>query len=110
MINQDCKKISNSMTMSAVAKCARSLGQPLLCRFNFIEDSEYSADEYIDMAKKLHDMGIPLDAKKMKQVLGIDFIADTASEVWTPSEEKMQLTVDDMQSSAEDDKPDEETL
>ena len=85
IVSQDCKRVSNAVTANVVAKCARKLGQEPLCRFSFIEDEETSASEYLDMAQKLKDLGLAIDAQKLKELTKLDFISDEAKDVWTPS-------------------------
>lgn len=55
----------------------------LLCRFTFVEDDEYSANDYLDMAVKLNGLGVKIDAAKLKEVTKLDFIDDSQVE-WTP--------------------------
>lgn len=59
----------------------------VLCRFTFTEDDIYSPDEYIDMAVKLHGMGVKLDPVALKKKCKIDFIADDQPDIWTPPEQ-----------------------
>ena len=57
-----------------------------LVRFTFVEDDEYSANDYIDMAVKLNTLGVKLDASKLKEMTKLAFIDDSAVE-WTPKQE-----------------------
>ena len=86
IVNQDCKKIANAMTNNVVRKCARRLGQELLCKFVFVEDDEYSASDYLDMAQKADALGIKIDSAKFKELTKLEFIADP-DEQWTPEKE-----------------------
>lgn len=89
LINQDCKKIANALTDCVVRKCVQQLfgkNAECHCRFTFTEDDEFSATEYIDIAKKLMDMNVPLDISKLKQLTKLDFIKDV--EEWSPAEPK----------------------
>ena len=90
------------MTESIVSKCVKRLfgKAQTLCRFTFVEDNEYSANDYLDMAQKLNGLGIKLDSKKLKEMTKLAFIDDTeiewkppaeeTSKEWTP-EEKAEL-------------------
>lgn len=81
IVNQDCKLISNAMTSIVVNKCVQHLfgyGTENLVRFTFVEDDEYSANDYIDMAVKLNALGVKLDASKLKELTKLAFIDDTA--------------------------------
>ena len=55
----------------------------MLCRFTFVEDDEYSANDYLDMAAKLSGLGVKIDAAKLKEITKLDFIDDSQVE-WTP--------------------------
>ena len=76
LINQDCKKISNAISETIVSKVVKHLFGNVECkvRFTFIEDEEYSANEYIDMASKLNQLGIKVDVKKLKELTKLNFI------------------------------------
>ena len=78
LVNQDCRRLSNAMTDSVVSKVVRRLfpGKGLLCRFDFVEDDEYSAQDYLDMALKLNQLGVKLDAAKIKEATKLAFIQD----------------------------------
>ena len=84
LVNQDCRKISNSMSDVVVGACARRLGfdRPL-CRFEFAEDRELGAEDYLGFAERLAKVGVKIDARKLKALTGLDFIDDGSSE-WTP--------------------------
>ena len=87
LVNKDCKKISNAITDNVIKKCVSKLGnQKMMCRFSFVEDDEYSANEYLDMAVKLNSLGVKIDSSKLKQITKLDFIDDNAVE-WTPTQE-----------------------
>ena len=87
IVNQDCKRISNALTDSVVKKCVKRLfgKEKVLCRFTFVEDDEYTANDYLDMAKKLTDLGVKLDTKKLKEMTKLAFIDDSDVE-WKPAE------------------------
>ena len=85
LVNQDCKRIGNAITNVVLSKICRHLNLGnCLCRFEFVEDDEYSANDYLDMAKKLNDMGIAIDISELKKVTKLSFIDDT-EKVWTPT-------------------------
>lgn len=65
LVNQDCKRIANAMTSSVISKCVKQLFGPSAqqrVRFIYVEDSEYTADNYLDMALKLRDLGVKIDS------------------------------------------------
>ena len=37
-----------------------------MCRLSFVEDDEYSANDYLDMAVKLNSLGVKIDSSKLK--------------------------------------------
>lgn len=72
-------------------------GKRPLCRFDFVEDDEYSAQDYLDMALKLNQLGVKLDAAKIKEATKLAFIqdveewspaTDTGDGSWTPTEKE----------------------
>lgn len=88
IVNQDCKRISNAFSSSIVPKCVKKLfgdNAVTLCRFTFVEDDEYTANDYLDMASKLKDLGVKIDTKKLKAMTKLQFIDDTDVE-WTPDQ------------------------
>lgn len=87
LVNADCKRISNAISQVVVPKVTKILfGQEALCRFTYVEDDEYSAQDYLDMATKLHALGVKLDPMKLKEITKLDFISDDQVEEWTPPE------------------------
>lgn len=101
IVNQDCKRISNAVTQCVVSKCVKQLygdNANTLVRFTFVEDDEYTANDYLDMATKLNALGVKLDTSKLKEMTKLQFIDDSEQE-WTPEkpdkewtpEEKAQL-------------------
>lgn len=88
LVNQDCKKISNAMSETVVRRCAQQLGySKVACRFEFVETDEFEAKDYIELAEKLHNMGVRIDASKLKQLTKLDFI-DDGDTTWTPGGEE----------------------
>ena len=75
------------MTDNVVSKVVHRLfpGKRPLCRFDFVEDDEYSAQDYLDMALKLNQLGVKLDAAKIEEVTKLAFIQDV--EEWIPAAE-----------------------
>ena len=88
LVNQDCRRLANAMTDSVVSKVVQKLfpGKGLLCRFDFVEDDEYSAQDYLDMALKLNQLGVKLDSAKLKEATKLAFIQDV--EEWSPEPDK----------------------
>lgn len=87
IVNQDCKRISNAISNSVVGKICEKLGLgDVKCRFTFVEDDEYTADNYLDMAIKLNGLGMKIDPAELKKVTKLTFIDDTEKE-WSPSKE-----------------------
>ena len=89
IVNQDCKRIANAVTDCIVKKCVKHLfnSDKVMCRFSFVEDDEYTANDYLDMATKLNALGVKLDSSKLKEVTKLSFIDDSAV-VWTPTQEE----------------------
>lgn len=55
------------MSEIVVKKCAQHLGYSnVACRFEFIEKDEFEAKDYVDLAEKLHSIGVKIDSKKLK--------------------------------------------
>lgn len=87
LITLDCKRIANAMTRCAVKKCVNELfpGKYVLCRFDFIEESTTTPEEYLNLAKMAKDMGISIDIAKLKELTKLAFISDDQSDLWTPN-------------------------
>lgn len=72
------------MSEIVVKKCAQHLGYSKVeCRFEFVEDDEFEAKDYIELAEKLHSMGVKINSTKLKQLTKLDFI-DDSDMTWTP--------------------------
>ena len=72
------------MSEIVVKKCAQHLGySKVSCRFEFVEDDEFAARDYVELAEKLHSMGVKIDSKKLKELTKLDFIDDSET-TWTP--------------------------
>lgn len=63
--------------------CAKLGLGDVKCRFVFVEDDEYTADNYLDMAVKLNNLGLKIDPVELKKITKLSFIDDTEKE-WTP--------------------------
>ena len=72
------------MSEVVVKKCAQQLGySDVACRFEFVEADEFAAKDYVELAEKLHSMGVKIDGKKLKELTKLDFIDDSET-TWTP--------------------------
>ena len=72
------------MSEIVVKRCAQHLGySDVACRFEFVESDEFEAKDYVELAEKLHSMGVKVDSKKLKELTKLDFIDDTDM-TWTP--------------------------
>lgn len=90
LVNQDCKKIANAMSEIVVRRCAEQLGySKVACRFEFVETDEFEAKDYVELAEKLHNMGVKIDGKRLKELTKLDFIDDSET-TWTPGGEEMK--------------------
>lgn len=92
LVNQDAKRISNTLSRCAVKKCVEALfpGQECLCRFTFTEADDTTAKEYLEMAASLHSLGVSLDITELKKATGLQFIKEDEVELWTPKREVEQ--------------------
>ena len=90
LVNQDCKKIANAMSEIVVRRCAEQLGySEVSCRFEFVETDEFEAKDYVELAEKLHNMGVKIDGKRLKELTKLDFIDDSET-TWTPGGEETE--------------------
>ena len=93
LISYDCKRIQNAMSAVAVRKAVYDiLGEnSILCRFEFVENDDTTAEQYLEMASKLAAIGVPLNLTELKKLTNLSFIqdgnADSSSDIWTPSKE-----------------------
>ena len=44
---------------------------------------EFAAKDYVELAEKLHSIGVKIDSKKLKELTKLDFIDDSET-TWTP--------------------------
>lgn len=87
LVNQDCKRIANAFSNSVVPKCVARLfpGAECKCRFTYVEDAEFSAQDYLDMAIKVQQLGLKIDPTKFKEMTKLQFVDDSERE-WSPTE------------------------
>ena len=90
LINLDAKKIQNTINSVAVEKaCREILGEPRMCRFQFVEQDDTTADEYLELALKAKQLGAAIDIGKLKDMTKLSFISlpdnpNGEVEVWSP--------------------------
>ena len=76
------------MSDIVVKRCAEKLGYSKVeCRFDFVEADEFGAKDYVELAEKLHSLGVKIDNKKLKELTKLDFIDDSET-TWTPGGEE----------------------
>ena len=96
LISYDCKRIQNAMSAVAVRKAIYDiLGEKsILCRFEFVENDNTTAEQYLEMASKLAAIGVPLNLSELKKLTNLSFIKDgsekAADDVWTPSQNEAE--------------------
>ena len=86
LVNFDCKRLSNAVTNCIVKKCVQHLygeGAEQLVRFDFTEDDNITAKEYLELAKAAKDLGLTVDVQELKKLTKLSFISD-AKDLWTP--------------------------
>lgn len=89
LVNFDCKRLSNAITNCVVKKCVQHLygkGAEPAVRFEFIEDDNVTAKEYLELAKAAKDLGLTVDVAELKKLTKLSFISD-AKDLWTPEGE-----------------------
>lgn len=89
LINQDGKKIQNTINAVALPKVIRGLGfNKVLCKFKFTEQDDTTPKDYLELAKQARDLGATIDLQKLKEVTGLQFISmpnQEESEIWSPN-------------------------
>lgn len=89
LINNDGKKIQNTINSVAINKVLKGLGfNKTLCRFQFTEQDDTTPQEYLELAKQAKDLGATIDIQKLKEVTGLQFISmpnQEESEIWSPN-------------------------
>ena len=73
MVSYDCKRIANTFTRCAVAKCVKKTfgDKPTLCRFQFVEQDNIEPSKYLEMAQIAKNMGMEIDVEKLKEMTGL---------------------------------------
>lgn len=88
LINQDGKKIQNTINDVAMPKVIRGLGyNKILCKFKFTEQDDTTPQEYLELALKARDLGASIDIQRLKEVTGLQFISipgNEETEIWSP--------------------------
>ena len=86
LVSYDCKRIANTLTRCAVAKCVKKTfgDKPTLCRFQFVEQDNIEPGKYLEMAKAARDMGLKIDIQKLKELTKLSFISEEEADLWTP--------------------------
>ena len=86
MVSYDCKRIANTLTRCAVAKCVKKTfgDQPTLCRFQFVEQDNIEPGKYLEMARAARDMGLKIDIQKLRELTKLSFISEEEADLWTP--------------------------
>ena len=94
MVSYDCKRIANTLTRCAVAKCVKKTfgDKPPLCRFRFVEQDNIEPGKYLEMAKAARDMGLKIDIQKLKDLTKLSFISEEEADLWTPERKEEQET------------------
>lgn len=86
LVNYDCKRIQNAMQV-VVDKCVAKMfgSSEVKVRFEFVEADEVKPAEYLELAQKAKALGLKVDVQKLKELTGLQFIADEEKDLWTPS-------------------------
>ena len=92
MVSYDCKRIANTFTRCAVAKCVKKTfgDQPTLCRFQFVERDNIEPGKYLEMARAAKDMGLKIDVQKLKELTKLSFISEEEADLWTPERKEAE--------------------
>lgn len=90
LVNYDCKRIQNAMQV-VVGKCVAKMfgSSEVKVRFEFVETNEVKPAEYLELAQKAKALGLKVDVQKLKELTGLQFIADEEKDLWTPSSEEV---------------------
>lgn len=94
MVSYDCKRIANTLTRCAVAKCVKKTfgDQKILCRFQFVEQDNIDPGKYLEMAQMVKNMGLTIDVQKLKELTKLPFISEEEADLWTPERKEEQET------------------
>ena len=92
LVSYDCKRIANTLTRCAVAKCVKKLfGEvDVKCRFQFVEQDNIEPSKYLEMAKAAKDMGLKIDIQKLRDLTKLAFISEEEADLWTPERKEEQ--------------------
>lgn len=95
LVNLDCKRISNAITNSIVRKCVKKFfnTDDLKIRFEFIEQDDTTADEYLALAERCKAIGLTIDVAELKKLTKLSFISDEVKDVWSPEKTESEETV-----------------
>lgn len=88
LVSYDCKRIQNAMQM-VVDKCVKKVygnGAEVKVRFEFVEQDEMKASDYLDLAKKAKELGLKVDVQKLKELTNLDFISEEEQDLWQPEQ------------------------
>ena len=88
LVSYDCKRIQNAMQM-VVEKCVKKVygdDAEVKVRFEFVEQSETTPDEYLELAKKAKELGLKVDIQKLKELTNLDFISEEEQDLWQPEQ------------------------
>ena len=85
LVRKDIRNIEKAMT-KVVGIIARGLGfSPSGLKFNFVSDEDDTKD-VLEVADKMKNLGIAVDVEKMRKYIKYDIMAESQSEIWTPTE------------------------
>lgn len=76
---------------TVVEKCVAKMfgSSEVKVRFEFVEADEVKPSEYLELAQKAKALGLKVDVQKLKELTGLQFIADEEKDLWTPSSEEV---------------------
>ena len=95
LVNLDCKRISNAITNCIIRKCVKKFfnTDDLKIRFEFIEQDDTTADEYLTLAERCKAIGLTIDVAELKKLTKLSFISDEVKDVWSPEKTESEETV-----------------
>lgn len=95
LVNLDCKRISNAITNCIIRKCVKKFfnTDDLKIRFEFIEQDDTTADEYLALAERCKAIGLTIDVAELKKLTKLSFISDEVKDVWSPEKTESEETV-----------------
>lgn len=87
LVKHDAERIQNTINACLIPKIIKHYKyDQMLCKFEFYDGDKIKAAEYVDMAVKLHDLGITIDAEKLKELTNLGFINTDIKDVWKPGD------------------------